>query len=136
MVALLRGIHPRIDKDRPSLQFSAYNHTEHRIQRVETIVVGKADHTQPWRRQQTKYVLICTTKDIPILICTFKIKDIEAEMAKTQKNKATSYHLGMALKNWKTYCSMFICYRAIEGEACKAQARTSYPSVKWRGWWL
>jgi len=23
-----------------------------------------------------------------------KIKDIEAEMAKTQKNKATSYHLG------------------------------------------
>ena len=31
-----------------------------------------------------------------LLICPIlQIKDIEAEMAKTQKNKATSYHLGM-----------------------------------------
>jgi len=37
-------------------------------------------------------------RHIFLLICTSKIKDIEAEMAKTQKNKATSYHLGMGLK--------------------------------------
>lgn len=33
-------------------------------------------------------------RHIPLLIYIPKIKDIEAEMAKTQKNKATSYHLG------------------------------------------
>lgn len=27
-----------------------------------------------------------------------KIKDIEVEMAKTQKNKATSFHLGISLR--------------------------------------
>lgn len=32
---------------------------------------------------------------IPQTIDLQKIKDIEAEMAKTQKNKATSYHLGI-----------------------------------------
>lgn len=35
-----------------------------------------------------KVSVTCTDKAFP------EIKDIEAEMAKTQKNKATSYHLG------------------------------------------
>lgn len=31
-----------------------------------------------------------------------KIKEIEAEMARTQKNKATSYHLGKKKQRTKT----------------------------------
>jgi len=29
-----------------------------------------------------------------------KIKEIEAEMARTQKNKATNYHLGYVIENF------------------------------------
>lgn len=47
-----------------------------------------------------------------------KIKDIEEEMAKTQKNKATEYHLGLLKAKLAKYRSMII-----EGEA-KASAGT------------
>lgn len=48
------------------------------------------------------------------------------QMAKTQKNKATSYHLGMR-KSLNLQCEADGRYRTVEGEALETKARTLDP---------
>lgn len=67
---------------------------------------------------------------VSLTVC--QIKQIEDEMARTQKNKATSYHLGMR-DNLDRRITL-TDDRTIEGETFEAKARTFDP-VFWRRWW-
>ncbi|KAF2248999.1 hypothetical protein BU26DRAFT_519168 [Trematosphaeria pertusa] len=47
-----------------------------------------------------------------------KIKEIESEMARTQKNKATSFHLGISRIASDRSAYVLMRRRSIEGKAC------------------
>lgn len=63
-----------------------------------------------------------------------RIKDIEAEIARTQKNKATAGHLGL-LKVCTSACGMWHAPASTTtGKACQASPGTPR-AILWRRWW-